>query len=500
MSESPALLDRVEARRLEIQSGLDPQTQARLGQHLTNAHTAEFMAGMLRLPSTGTYRLLDPGAGSGALTAAVVARVLAEAPDLHLDATVVEADSAMLPALRETVTECERAAVDAGVEFTATVIEGSYIETAEGFDLFDAVIQNPPYAKLPAKSPDRLATARQTVDCPNIYAAFVALSVAALRPGGQLVAITPRSFTNGTYFAKFRQWLLPQTAFDTIHIFDSRNSVFADSGVLQETIIYSMTRTDQPLATTTLSVSRDHRDAVTRREVDYTEIIHPGDRQLYVRIPSSPEDADLVAQMSALPCSLSDLGIRVSTGRVVDFRSRDQLLAVPYDEHYPMVYPANISHGFLTHPKETGKPQWFSVTCAEDRRWLVPEGIYPLVKRFSAKEETRRLVASVWNPAEQRGGPVAFDNKLNYFHVNRKGLDADLAMGLAVWLNSEPVDRYFRTFSGHTQVNATDLRGMRWPTATVLRDLGAGRTELPDTSTIDRLVAAVIAAEQETAA
>ncbi|NNG98256.1 restriction endonuclease [Gordonia araii NBRC 100433] len=458
------------------------------------------MAGLLRIPLTGTFRLLDPGAGSGALTAAVVARVLSETPGVSLDVTVVEADPSMLSALRETIAECERAAVNAGVEITATLVEGSFVDAAQGLAPFDAVIQNPPYGKLPAKAPDRLATARQAVDCPNIYAAFVALSVSALRPAGQLVAITPRSFTNGTYFAKFRQWLLPQTAFDTIHIFDARDSVFADSGVLQETIIYSMTRTDQTPATATLSVSRDHRDEVTRREVDYSEIIHPGDRQLYVRIPSSPEDADLVAQMSALPCSLADLGIRVSTGRVVDFRSRDQLLAEPYDEHYPMVYPANISHGVLTHPSETGKPQWFSITCSDDRRWLVPEGIYTLVKRFSSKEETRRLVASVWSPAEQGEGPVAFDNKLNYFHVNGKGLDADLAMGLAVWLNSESVDRYFRTFSGHTQVNATDLRGMRWPTPTTLRNLATGRTELPDTETIDRLVAAVITSGQETAA
>ncbi|MFT4087363.1 MAG: Eco57I restriction-modification methylase domain-containing protein [Gordonia sp. (in: high G+C Gram-positive bacteria)] len=429
-----------------------------------------------------------------------MARVLDQAPGVDLDVTVVEADAAMLPALRETLSECQRAAAAAGTAFTAIVIEGSFVGTAETLGPFDAVIQNPPYAKLPARSPDRLATARQTVDCPNIYAAFVALSVAALRPGGQLVAITPRSFTNGTYFAKFRQWLLPQSVFDTIHIFDARDSVFADSGVLQETIICSMTRTDETPSTAILSSSRDHRGEVTRREVDYSEILHPGDRQLYVRIPSSPEDADLVAQMSALPCSLVDLGIKVSTGRVVDFRSRDQLLTEPYDEHYPMVYPANISHGVLTHPSRTGKPQWFSITAAEDRRWLVPPGIYTLVKRFSSKEETRRLVASVWNPAEQGEGPVAFDNKLNYFHANGKGLDADLAMGLAVWLNSEPVDRYFRTFSGHTQVNATDLRGMRWPTATTLRDLGTGRTELPDPGTIDRLVSAVIAAEQETAA
>ncbi|MBO0882648.1 MAG: hypothetical protein J2P17_20415, partial [Mycobacterium sp.] len=208
--------------------------------------------------------------------------------------------------------------------------------------------------------------------------------------------------------------------------------------------------------------------------------------------PSTPQDAELVSVMASLPCTLSEVGIEVSTGRVVDFRSRDQLLESPLEEHYPMVYPANISQGVLSHPKPDGKVQWFSITAAEDRRWLVPAGTYVLVKRFSAKEEKRRLVASIWTPARHGNTPAAFDNKLNYFHVRGKPLDEPLSMGLAIWLNSTAVDLYFRTFSGHTQVNATDLRGMRYPSAAALRALGAGHDALPDDETIDRLVSTII--------
>jgi adenine-specific DNA-methyltransferase len=58
---------------------------------------------------------------------------------------------------------------------------------------------------------------------------------------------------------------------------------------------------------------------------------------------------------------------------------------------------------------------------------------------------------------------VGFENHLNYFHHRGGGLDDRLAQGLAAYLNSTVVDSYFRQFSGHTQVNATDLRGLRYP-------------------------------------
>ena len=97
-----------------------------------------------------------------------------------------------------------------------------------------------------------------------------------------------------------------------------------------------------------------------------------------------------------------------------------------------------------------------------------PVGSYVLVKRFSTKEERRRIVASLWS--DDRA--PAFDNKLNYIHQQGHGIDPRTAAGLVVWLNSKHVDDYFRVFSGHTQVNAGDLRRMKFPTLSQLRMLG----------------------------
>lgn len=77
----------------------------------------------------------------------------------------------------------------------------------------------------------------------------------------------------------------------------------------------------------------------------------------------------------------------------------------------------------------------------------------------------------MWSP-ERTPGSVAFENHLNVFHIRGEGLDQHLAQGIANWLNSDVIDRFFRTFSGHTQVNATDLKTLRFPTLEQLKNLG----------------------------
>ncbi|MCQ3808906.1 MAG: restriction endonuclease, partial [Acidimicrobiia bacterium] len=82
--------------------------------------------------------------------------------------------------------------------------------------------------------------------------------------------------------------------------------------------------------------------------------------------------------------------------------------------------------------------------------------------RFTSKEQRRRVVAGVYLPVEGYDH-VAFENHVNVVHRNRAPIKQSEAVQLAEFLNSELVDTYFRMFSGSTQVNASDLRRMRFP-------------------------------------
>jgi adenine-specific DNA-methyltransferase len=105
-------------------------------------------------------------------------------------------------------------------------------------------------------------------------------------------------------------------------------------------------------------------------------------------------------------------------------------------------------------------------------KWLMREGVYVIVKRFSAKEERRRVVAYVVTPKDTNSELVGFENHWNVFHIRKGGLPLDVARGLAAFLNTTALDNYFRIFSGHTQVNATDLRNMKYPSLARLCELG----------------------------
>ena len=155
----------------------------------------------------------------------------------------------------------------------------------------------------------------------------------------------------------------------------------------------------------------------------------------------------------------------------------------------PLLYPCHFNGGTVHWPKlEARKPNAI-LDNAETRPWLVPSGMYLLTKRFTSKEERRRLVACMFNPDLVKAEWVGFENHLNYFHANGHGLERHLAVGLYAFLNSTVVDQYFRRFSGHTQVNATDLRTLTYPDRDTLQAMGREMTTLDLTQDeIDQLV------------
>jgi adenine-specific DNA-methyltransferase len=173
----------------------------------------------------------------------------------------------------------------------------------------------------------------------------------------------------------------------------------------------------------------------------------------------------------------------------VDFRAREYIRQQPESGTSPLIYPCHFHGLFVDWPKEKSRKPNAIVDNAQTQNLLIPAGVYVLTKRFTSKEERRRVVACIYDPEQVGAQQVGFENHLNYIHANGKGLDMILAKGLWAFLDSSALDLYFRQFNGHTQVNATDLRNVRFPTADQLRNIGSQiESEHLEQNDIDRIV------------
>jgi len=460
-----------------------------------------------RLPPN--VRLLDAGAGAGALTEAFVLRACSGQDGVKaIDATLYEIDSAIQAKLSRTMERCQTMCSRGGIKFSFAIHASDFIEEASTLlaqelfhrrvAVFDAAIVNPPYRKINAQSRERSFLRRAGIETTNLYTGFISLIHRLLAPGGELVAITPRSFCNGTYFRGFREDLLNHLEIHRLHIFDSRSAAFARDNVLQENVVFHAVkgRRQPPKVTISASSGTGSGDMLEARTC-FGEIVHAKDPEIFIHIPSAATHTQSKEVMDGLDASLASLKISVSTGAVVDFRLKTFLRQDSQEGTVPLIYPCHFNGGLVHWPKAGSRKPNAILDNDETRSWLAPSGLYLLTKRFTSKEERRRLVACLFDPAVVRSKRVGFENHLNYFHSNGGGLDRDLAFGLFAFLNSTVVDQYFRRFSGHTQVNATDLRNLAYPDRSTLEAIGR-RIENPNLSQeeIDALVEKYISCPQ----
>lgn len=478
----------VDLLRIKANSVLDPKNKSKLGQFYTSKPICLFMASLFN-KIDGDVKLLDPGCGSGSLTAAFVDEALRRSEAKSLNLTACDIDGAIEPFISETFDICRNAGAEQNVNVEHVFYNTDFIfDNSTNYGLFKRdygythIILNPPYKKIATSSAHRKALRSVGIETVNLYTGFLAVSIQQLVHGGELVAIVPRSFCNGLYYQPFREYVLQETAIQQIHIFDSRTNAFSDDDVLQENIIIHLIKgADQGDVTITSSPNSDfefdkHSESVvatdqTIRVIPFNSVVNDKDRNKFIHIAANKRDQDIIDRLAFFNTPLDELGLQVSTGPVVGFRLKSDLRKDLVAGSVPLIYATHLNDG-VHWPKESKKPNAINVS-EKSRRWLWEHrGNFVIVRRFSSKEEKRRIVATVYD-SSLPGDLIGFDNKLNVFHAGKKGFDSKTALGLSVFLNSTLLDKYYRLFGGHTQVNATDLKSINYPDFESLAAMGS---------------------------
>jgi len=477
-------------------SSVCPEHKQRLGQYLTPVNVAIFMAKLYEPPKSKHLRVLDPGAGSGTLACALC-EVLAKSPTPPetLELVAYELDTILAKHLETSLTYTKQWLAIHGIQMQFTIHATDFVmEHATALDHaprlftlkqdfmpFDIIISNPPYLKIPKSDPRSQAAALVVHGQPNLYALFMAVSATLLKPRGEFIVISPRSYAAGPYFRLFRERFFSIVRPEVIHLFGSRRDTFRRDEVLQENVILCARREDGWLKRTLcesvkISFSSGIHDLAhaKRREVPLNEVLDWSSKYKVLRIPTKDTDDITTKLVHSWLGSLHKYGLEISTGPVVPFRNTAFLSRsgqVPRT-HAPLLWMQNVQHMKVIWPiKASGKPQYISIS-PETMPLLVGNNNYVILRRFSAKEQLRRLTAAPLLADSLSSPMIGLENHLNYIHRPRGSLTEAEAYGLAVLLNSRLLDIYFRTFNGNTQVSATELRAMPLPPLELIVDIG----------------------------
>ena len=472
------MLDCIIERTNKYIDDMPKKERKKYGQFFTSKETARFMAQLYNIPDNKSkVSILDAGAGSGILACAFLERLEKMVSVQTIELTCYENDDNILGLLKENLYTCQ---ANSKKDIHIHIITDNYITSqyldfnhmlGENFDpkKYDFVIGNPPYMKIPKDAPEATAMPDVCYGAPNLYFIFAAMGLFNLDSEGEMVYIIPRSWTSGAYFKRFRKYFLTEGKLEHIHLFVSRNKVFDKEDVLQETIIIKVKKTNETPEKVTITSSQSNNDFVnlTSLTVPYSLVVSGDD--YYVYLVTDEKEVSVLERLHRFDKTLPNIGLKMKTGLTVDFRNREILRDDAEEGAIPLFYSQHIKQGEVQFPIQ--KEHEYVVT---DQKGLMQDNRnYLFVKRFTAKEERRRLQCGVYlSKRYPQYKKISTQNKINFVDGLITEMSECLVYGLYVIFNSTLYDEYYRILNGSTQVNSTEINAMPVPDLESIQEMG----------------------------
>lgn len=455
----------------------------RIGRYFTKKQTASLMANMFDIAPKDEISILDPGAGTGILSAALVERICAAGGVQIIHLTCYENDPEMIPMLEKNLDrirkKCRR---EFGVKLIPTVnTENFIIDRRDSYTVslftttsekYDYIIANPPTELLEADSPEVLSMKNICSGATDIAYLFAAMSVFSLNEGGQMVANLPAAIATSAYCAKIRRYMFESAPLHALHLFTVAAKAEGAMPKKKKNLIMKLVKADAP---ETIAISSSTDDGSPEKTeflpaVDYDFIVRDADCSL--RLIASNEDLTLINKISSLPCTFESLGLKVRTGLVIESKCREQLRDMPEEGAIPLIHPQSIKFGQVAFPQKGLKNQFIlpaSPSMAQKNRNML------VIKRVPAKTDRHHLLCGIYMATQcPRNAYISTHNKLNFIvcEDSAKEMDTPLLYGLYVALTSDVYERYYRITTASSQVNASELATLPLPEASVLRSMG----------------------------
>jgi len=490
------LVDAANAAGRAFTATLSREDQRAMGQYMTPPTIARFMAQRLVADVQQDHvRVLEPSAGGGILAAAVVEALLAKQPDQRpgfIDLYLFELDPRLVPGLEALCRQMAEACRAAGVQLDWKISQEDFLlselalrgQAIEGL----LTISNPPFLKL-NKTTDRRAHLHSyaVYGQPNIYSLFMAATARLTPPGGRWCFITPRSWMAGQYFKAARQTMLAHLTIDSLHAFENRKEGFEEDSVLQETVIAwaSGRQLFEPGLNILLTRSQGASD-LDQAEMTAlpVERVVSDDEHAMLSLPQGDQDP-----FAGWTATLKTYGFEVSTGPVIAFRAAEHIRETATPWTVPLLWLQHVKQQEISWPIRKKREH---IGANGLSSWmLVPNAPMVLMRRFSPKEDARRVTCAAY-VGTLPGQALGLENHLNYIYRKAGRMTPYEARGLAAFLASKVVDDHFRALAGSTQVNATELRKLPLPPLAAIEQIGRSVSAKPSLAEIDEVVTRVL--------
>lgn len=460
------IIERIENSRKKISLDNEIYKQKLYEQYFTPLDIVNYMSNLFS--EEKNLKILDAGAGVGNLGGISALRFLEKETVNSIDLTLVEWDERLIPTINSNMHIIKNQYKN----FTYQIFNENFYNFSKNYLekklTFDRIILNPPYSITSKGTKEEIKILKELdVKTPNAYTNFIELAYRLLNENGELVAIIPRSFCNGTRFTNFRLKMLENVCIEFIHSFISRKEVFKEYGVFQEIVIIKLTK--KKIDKIAICIS-DKLNKTKYEKFDKHEVVFINDKYKFIHIPDKTLDKQILDKISKLPSSLEQLGLTISTGKVVEYREK-YLTDEKKDGVAVMLYQRNLVDDKIDFTIKS-KSKLYLEQNKNTTHKILEIGNYIVMKRMSYKENKKRITSVILKKEDFNNETIAIENHLNYIHQNGKGLDLELVLGLNAFLNSEILDMHIRRFNGHTQINASDIMSLPMPAYSTLIKVG----------------------------
>ncbi len=473
---------------------VDAEHKKKLGQFFTPLEVAHFMSSFY-LKHQDRIKILDPGSGIGILSCAIIEKISLNNHIKEIELVAFENDNEILNYTDACLNYLSDWLKERNIKFSYFLCKNDFVlhnssilSNSISFEnLYDVIIANPPYFKIRKDDTRTIAANPIIFGQSNIYTVFMMIASKLLKLEGQFIFITPRSFASGNYFSLFRNSFFATMNITNIHVFESRKKAFERDRVLQENIIIVANKKkgcnspekliETPKVGITKSNGIQDLKNLDSKEFEFRDLVNLNSIQKNLHIPISELDEKIIKVFKSWTCVLKTFKMEISTGPVVDFRSKMFISETKKRNSVPLIYLHNIGKMSFIWPNNKNargkkKGQYISSQPQSLSRLILNKDMV-FLRRFSSKDDKSKLIASPYLSAIlPKYANLGIENHLNYIYRPNGKMLKDEVYGISALLNSKIFDLYFRTFNGNINVSATELRELPLPDLIVIKEIG----------------------------